>query len=126
MGVNVAIMSYNGVAYVGFGGDVVAVPDIERLEEMLRESFAELCKAAASVAPSQTDDEKPARKEARSRLIARATTKTGGTKPRMRQIPVAPPARKKTARKPVPFPSGAPAKGVAAEPPPGVFAQAGD
>ena len=54
MGVNVAILSYNGVAYVGFGGDVSAVPDIERFEDLLRESFAELCKAAASPATSHS------------------------------------------------------------------------
>ena len=46
MGVNVAILSYNGVAYVGFGGDVHAVPDIERFEDLLRVSFAELHDAA--------------------------------------------------------------------------------
>jgi len=46
MGVNVAILSYNGTAYVGFGGDIHAVPDIDRLEELLRASFAELRNAA--------------------------------------------------------------------------------
>ncbi len=46
MGVNVAILSYDGVAYVGFGGDVHAVPDIERFEDLLRVSFAELHDAA--------------------------------------------------------------------------------
>jgi len=128
MGVNVAILSYNGVAYVGFGGDVTAVPDIELFEEMLRESFAELCKAAASVAPAHVDDEEPARKKARPRPIPEAPTKTGRKKPLMRKIPVAaaPPPRKKPARKAVAFPSGIPVKGVSAEPPPRVFAQTGD
>jgi diacylglycerol O-acyltransferase len=46
MGINVAILSYNGTAYVGFGGDVHAVPDIDRFEELLRASFAELRKSA--------------------------------------------------------------------------------
>ncbi len=46
MGVNVAILSYNGTAYVGFGGDVHAVPDIDRFEDLLRVSFAELRDAA--------------------------------------------------------------------------------
>ena len=44
LGVNVAILSYNGTAYVGFGGDVFAVPDIDRFEEMLRESFARIAR----------------------------------------------------------------------------------
>ena len=51
MGVNVAILSYNGTAYVGFGGDVYAVPDIDCLEEMLRASFAELRKLATAKLP---------------------------------------------------------------------------
>jgi hypothetical protein len=46
MGLNVAILSYDGVAYVGFGGDIHAVPDIERFEDLLRISFAELRDAA--------------------------------------------------------------------------------
>ena len=129
MGVNVAILSYNGVAYVGFGGDVSAVPDIERFEDLLRESFAELCKAAASPATSHTDDEeKPVRRRARPRPIPEAPTKTVRTKPHMKKIPVAATRspRKKTARKAVPFPSRAPAKEVAAEPPQLTLAQTGD
>lgn len=74
MGVNVAILSYNGVAYVGFGGDVAAVPDIECFEEMLRESFAELCKAAASPATARGDEEKPTRRPARPKAIPETST----------------------------------------------------
>ena len=47
LGVNVAILSYDGTAYFGFGGDVHAVPDIDRFEELLRDSFHELRAAAA-------------------------------------------------------------------------------
>ena len=82
MGVNVAILSYNGVAYVGFGGDVAAVPDIERFEEMLRESFAELCKAAASPATAGGRREKPTRRPARPRAIPETPTKPTKAKPR--------------------------------------------
>jgi diacylglycerol O-acyltransferase / wax synthase len=48
LGVNVAILSYDGTAYFGFGGDVHAVPDIARFEGLLRESFQELRAAAAA------------------------------------------------------------------------------
>jgi diacylglycerol O-acyltransferase len=42
MGMNCAILTYNGVAYFGFTGDVHAIPDLECLPKFLRESFAEL------------------------------------------------------------------------------------
>ncbi len=48
LGMNVAILSYDGTAYFGFGGDVLAVPDIDRFEDLLRESFQELRAAAAA------------------------------------------------------------------------------
>ncbi len=44
MGVNCAILSYNGTAYFGFTCDVGAVPDPENLEKFVKVSFAELCK----------------------------------------------------------------------------------
>ncbi len=123
MGVNVAILSYNGVAYVGFGGDISAVPDIERFEEMLRESFAEL-RAAAMQAPTAETDAKPARKEGRPRPIPENPAKP---KPRMRTIPVAaPPAKRKRAvQKAVPFPPKANTARIAKEPV-GALAQTGD
>jgi diacylglycerol O-acyltransferase len=42
MAVNCAILSYNGMAYFGFSGDVHAAPDLRRLETLLMTSFAEL------------------------------------------------------------------------------------
>ncbi len=128
MGVNVAILSYNGVAYVGFGGDVAAVPDIERFEEMLRESFIELCRAAASPASVIGDDEKAARRPTRSRGTPAEEIKTKKAKPRMRTIPVAEtqPARKKASRKPAAFTPPAASKRAASAPQQEVLAQAGD
>ncbi len=128
MGVNVAILSYNGVAYVGFGGDVTAVPDIECFEELLRESFAEMCKSAASMAVSNEAQETPVRRTARPRPIPETVMKAKGAKPRMRKIPLAapPPARKKTPRKPVPFTPKAAPEPAAAKPPQEVLAQTGD
>ncbi len=45
MGLNIALLTYNGVAYFGFTGDVHAVPDVERTPKFLLECFAELQKA---------------------------------------------------------------------------------
>jgi diacylglycerol O-acyltransferase len=42
MAVNCAILSYNGMVYFGFSGDVKAAPDLGRLEKLLEASFAEL------------------------------------------------------------------------------------
>ncbi len=46
MGINCALLSYNGTAYFGFSGDVHAAPELQRLEGFVRASFAELRKAA--------------------------------------------------------------------------------
>jgi hypothetical protein len=46
MGMNCAILTYNGTAYFGFTGDAHAIPDLKRLETFLSQSFAELRKAA--------------------------------------------------------------------------------
>jgi diacylglycerol O-acyltransferase len=74
LGINVAILSYDGVAYVGFGGDVFAVPDIERFEDMLRASFAELREAAAGKSAGVKATEKPTRATGRPRPIERTKT----------------------------------------------------
>jgi len=72
MGVNCAILSYNGVAYFGFTCDVNAVPDPEHLEEFLTTSCAELRKASQHVKaqpvqknpepPTGADEKRPKRK----------------------------------------------------------------
>lgn len=103
LGLNVAILSYNGVAYVGFGGDVFAVPDIERIEEMLRESFLELQQAAARKPSSANGAEKPARATGRPRPIAISDVKTvpRPAKPRVKEIGKhrpAPPKRRAVSR----------------------------
>src|SRR5271165_4349658 len=128
LGLNVAILSYNGIAYVGFGGDVFAVPDIERFEVMLRESFAELRKAAASKPFRSEHEEKPPSRPGRPRPIPESPTKPRRTKPRMRKIPVvaASPARKRVGRATASFPPEPNLERVAVESPQEVFAQTGD
>jgi len=46
MAVNCAILSYNGMVYFGFSGDVHVAPDLGQLEKFLKLSFVELRKAA--------------------------------------------------------------------------------
>ncbi len=70
MGVNCAILSYNGNAYFGFTCDVGAVPDPENLEKFVDISFAELHRSAKRVRPGANPEpksqtmESPARKRA--------------------------------------------------------------
>jgi diacylglycerol O-acyltransferase len=46
MGINCAMLTYNGIAYFGFTGDIHAAPDLGRLQKFLAASFVELRKAA--------------------------------------------------------------------------------
>lgn len=46
MGINCAVLSYNGTVYFGFTGDVNAAPDLEKLPKFVDQSIAELLKAA--------------------------------------------------------------------------------
>jgi WS/DGAT/MGAT family acyltransferase len=128
LGVNVAILSYNGVAYVGFGGDVSAVPDMERFEEMLRESFVEMRDAAARPATETARDETPRQKKARPRPIPTAATKAKAVKPRMRTIPVAtvPVKKKRAKRAAVPLGSEKKPAAIAKVSPAEPLAQTGD
>ena len=51
MGINCAVLTYNGTAYFGFTGDAHAAPDLVRLERFLTKSFVELRKAASIQSP---------------------------------------------------------------------------
>lgn len=72
MAVNCAILSYNGMMYFGFSGNVHAAPDLRRLESFVEESFGELRKAAGVKPPA-----KPAarRKKAPAKKAKQARTK---------------------------------------------------
>ncbi len=86
MGINVAILSYDGNAYIGFSGDVHAAPDLVRMEKFVSTSFAELKTAAAEAqashpeSPDSGDQEekaqppKAAKPAARTAKPARAAT----------------------------------------------------
>jgi diacylglycerol O-acyltransferase len=45
LGINCAVLTYDGIAYFGFTGNALAAPDLGRLEKFLIRSFAELRKA---------------------------------------------------------------------------------
>ena len=67
MGINCAILTYNGTAFFGFTGDVHAAPDLELLEKFVDQSFAELRAGAdtAAVAEAKPDAPKRARPNAK-------------------------------------------------------------
>ena len=46
MALNCAMLSYNGMTYFGFSGDVHAAPDLNQLESLLELNFRELQRAA--------------------------------------------------------------------------------
>jgi len=125
LGLNVAILSYDGVAYFGFGGDVQAVPDIEVFEKLLRESIEELRTAAATYQSSEQGAARPFRQRATT-----STAKPRRAKPAAKpkaQAPSAPQA-KANKRRPVPrmIPLPVAQAVTAAAIPEGVTAQAGD
>ncbi len=62
LALNCAILSYNGMVYFGFSGDVHITPDMRKLEKFLQLSFTEL-RDAALIAPRP---EKSPRKRARA------------------------------------------------------------
>jgi diacylglycerol O-acyltransferase len=67
MGMNCAVMSYNGSLFVGFTGDAPAIPDLGRLGKLFSESFAELRDA---VVVPEVKTERPRRKAAAKKKVA--------------------------------------------------------
>jgi diacylglycerol O-acyltransferase / wax synthase len=88
MAVNCAILSYDGTVHFGFSGDVHAAPDLRRLEEFLRASFAELKEA---VGPRRRKSVGPKKVSAK----ARTTSNSSG---RGMTIPLATPPTSVTPR----------------------------
>jgi diacylglycerol O-acyltransferase / wax synthase len=74
MGINCAILTYNGTAYFGFTGDVHAAPDLERMEKFVGQSFAELLAGAGSK-PQRNKRERPSAKIPLSRTRLRTVRK---------------------------------------------------
>ena len=72
MAVNCAILSYDGTMYFGFSGNVRAIPDLRRLEDFVKESFAQLREAAGVRTPRKSS---PRRKKARTSKRAKPASK---------------------------------------------------
>ena len=68
MAVNCAVLSYDGNIGFGFSGDVHAAPDLRRLEDFLKVSFAELREATGVKPPHK----KTSRQEKRERVTTQA------------------------------------------------------
>ena len=83
MGVNCAILSYNGIAYFGFTCDANAVPDPAHLEKFVASSFAQLLRSSRNVV--KPGIEKPTPQPKRRRPNS--------------SIPLTPAPKKKTSRK---------------------------
>jgi diacylglycerol O-acyltransferase / wax synthase len=102
MGINCAILTYNGTAYFGFTGDVHAAPDLERLEEFVNQSFAEFTSGGTAAA-----DVTPQRKK-RARPNAKIPVAPANVAPRRRKSSVAVAASRPT--EPLPPPETSPAE----------------
>ena len=131
LGLNVAILSYDGTAYFGFGGNVHAVPDIEVFEDLLRESIQELRTAAAGYQANEPDVSgvvhRPASVSAAKPRKTKPAKRT--PKPKTRVAPESQPAasNRRPVPRVIPVPPRPMAHGVpAASPSNAVTAQAGD
>jgi diacylglycerol O-acyltransferase len=105
MGVNCAILSYNGMAYFGFTCDVHAVPDPAHLEKFVDASFAELrhssSKHHVTVEPAPKQPGRPARKRpARTIPLTNAKTKKVKSGPKAQKKVTSPDDRAKQIQKP--------------------------
>jgi diacylglycerol O-acyltransferase / wax synthase len=94
MGMNTAVISYNGMVYFGFGGDARAIPDLPVLEKFLAASFAELRKGAGVRTPRR----KPARPAAAAKAVQTRAAKSAA-KPK-RKAPGSPAEARPAAAKP--------------------------
>lgn len=90
MGMNCAVLTYDGMAYFGFIGDAGATPDVECFEKFVGESFAEICKAMGVRPQSKTASRKKAAPAAKSRKKTVAVA-AGVAHKRIRRQKPAPP-----------------------------------
>ena len=74
MGINCAVLSYNGTVYFGFTGDVNAVPDLEILPKLVNQSIAELLREAGVLRPGTRKVRTAPRKEAAPNVLSQAVS----------------------------------------------------
>lgn len=71
LGLNCAVLTYDGIAHFGFSGNVLAAPRMDRLASFLKVSFAELQQAAPVSAPSRRSKPRKAKpRKAKPRVPA--------------------------------------------------------
>jgi hypothetical protein len=74
MALNCAILSYNGVTYFGFSGDVHAAPDLDRLEHLMGLSIAELLHASGEAPEKHKTERSRGRHPVAPKIAARSAT----------------------------------------------------
>jgi diacylglycerol O-acyltransferase len=84
MGMNCAVLTYDGTAFFGFTGDAHAIPDLRVLDKLLSTSFAEMLKSVG---------------------VRRARPNRERTKPRRARVPAKVPSAPKVAAAPEPIDS---------------------
>jgi diacylglycerol O-acyltransferase len=72
MGMNCAVMSYNGTLFVGFTGDAQAIPDLSLLAALFTQSFAELRDAVGIHVP-QKKQKRPKVVRSKAKSIPKVT-----------------------------------------------------
>jgi hypothetical protein len=93
LALNCAILSYNGMVYFGFSGDVHITPDLNKLEKFLKLSFSELCDAVG-LSPQPN---KPQRKHAIAKPGRKEAASTSSTNQTLR-IPISLPEQQPTVK----------------------------
>lgn len=88
MGVNIAMLTYNGTAYFGCTGDVNAAPDLDKFEALLPASFDQLRQAIGLT--SATVPKPRRRAKAKKMRIARKSPAQKGPAVEETVVPVAP------------------------------------
>jgi diacylglycerol O-acyltransferase / wax synthase len=107
MALNCAILSYDGMVYFGFSGDVHAMPDLHCLESFLKESFEELCDAAEIRRPRKRSEGAKGKSQETVKLAAKSAAPVHSPIPRA--FPAVPLAGEQATR-PIPQPEKASAQ----------------
>jgi diacylglycerol O-acyltransferase len=90
MAVNCAILSYDGMVYFGFSGDVHVAPDLRRLEDFLKLSFRELQEAVGMKLSRKEKKSVRAKKRTNSRATAKPVATANANASASASMPKAP------------------------------------
>jgi diacylglycerol O-acyltransferase len=117
MGINCAILTYNGTAFFGFTGDVHAAPDLENLEKFVDQNFAELKAGASTVAEGGVEAEQRKRERPNGKIpMTNAEIPLAKKRPAHKKSPAKPAISRRTPAITAPnTPEREPAKTLEAE-----------